>query len=243
MMKHVDRWRPVSTLLPTGCAACSAPCSPTTARNSPARAAARQAQTFLDTVQTCAPPIAVGVGLCIAPPPHDGYGQHGRSGKPLRTQRPALLEVSEDTAGGAGAAILLVMVAVAVALFIANGMKLNAFDYLEKDDFDLAYGVEAIILRKQEAEQPSISRTITTMARQYTLPGHSSFHSISRIPSSYIRRAAVYQRKHAQTRYPVFGAGGLLRETRRPAPRNREHDNRRPLSRHPWKSWRFMRPV
>lgn len=92
------------------------------------------------------------------------------------------------------------MVAVAVALFIANGMKLNAFDYLEKDDFDLAYGVEAIILRKQEAEQPSISRTITTMARQYTLPGHSSFHSISRIPSSYIRRAAVYQRKHAQTR-------------------------------------------
>lgn len=44
------------------------------------------------------------------------------------------------------------MVAVAVALFIANGMKLNAFDYLEKDDFDLAYGVEAIILRKQEAE-------------------------------------------------------------------------------------------
>lgn len=135
------------------------------------------------------------------------------------------------------------MVAVAVALFIANGMKLNAFDYLEKDDFDLAYGVEAIILRKQEAEQPSISRTITTMARQYTLPGHSSFHSISRIPSSYIRRAAVYQRKHAQTRYPVFGAGGLLRETRRPAPRNREHDNRRPLSRHPWKSWRFVRPV
>lgn len=68
MMKHVDRWRPVSTLLPTGCAACSAPCSPTTARNSPARAAARQAQTFLDTVQTCALPIAVGVGLCIASP-------------------------------------------------------------------------------------------------------------------------------------------------------------------------------
>lgn len=63
MMKHVDRWRPVSTLLPTGCAACSAPCSRT-----PARAPASQAQTFLDTVQTCALPIAIGVGLCIASP-------------------------------------------------------------------------------------------------------------------------------------------------------------------------------
>lgn len=68
------------------------------------------------------------------------------------------------------------MVAVAVALFIANGMKLNAFDYLEKDDFDLVYGVEAIIRRKQEADQPSITCTITTMARQHTLPSHCSFH-------------------------------------------------------------------
>lgn len=71
---------------------------------------------------------------------------------------------------------MLVMVAVAVALFIANDMKLNAFDYLEKDDFDLAHGVEAIIRRKQEANQPSITCTITTMARQHTLPGHCSFH-------------------------------------------------------------------
>ena len=241
MMKHVDRWRPVSTLLPTGCVPRHAHRQRRGIRRRGPRRDRRRR--FWIPSKRAHRPLPSVSGCASPPPPHDGYGQHGRSGKPLRTQRPALLEVSEDTAGGAGAAILLVMVAVAVALFIANGMKLNAFDYLEKDDFDLAYGVEAIILRKQEAEQPSISRTITTMARQYTLPGHSSFHSISRIPSSYIRRAAVYQRKHAQTRYPVFGAGGLLRETRRPAPRNREHDNRRPLSRHPWKSWRFMRPV
>lgn len=68
MMKHVDRWRLVSTLLPTGCAACSAPCLRTTARPSSAGARASQAQRFLDTVQTCALPIAVGVGLCIASP-------------------------------------------------------------------------------------------------------------------------------------------------------------------------------
>lgn len=61
--------------------------------------------------------------------------------------------MSEDMAGGIGAAILLVIVAAGVAVLILNGMKLSRFEYLEKEKFSLQYGAEGIIeKRKQDFE-------------------------------------------------------------------------------------------
>ena len=63
--------------------------------------------------------------------------------------------MSEGTATGIGLAVLLLAVAVATALFIVTGGKLKRYEYLESEELELQYGVEAAILRKKEAFESS----------------------------------------------------------------------------------------
>lgn len=58
--------------------------------------------------------------------------------------------MSEDMAGGIGAAILLVIIAAGVAVLILNGMKLSRFEYLEKEMISLPYGVEGIVEKRKK---------------------------------------------------------------------------------------------
>lgn len=60
------------------------------------------------------------------------------------------VSISEDAAGGIGMAILLTMVAIGVAVVILNGMKLEKYEYLEKERLSLQYGVHGIVSRKKE---------------------------------------------------------------------------------------------
>ena len=58
--------------------------------------------------------------------------------------------ITEDIAGGLGVAILLVLVAIGVVITILNEMQLSKFQYIEKEQFTLEYGIKGIVERKLE---------------------------------------------------------------------------------------------
>ncbi len=60
-------------------------------------------------------------------------------------------KVSENMAGGFGMVILLLIVGIATVFLVMHGMKMESYQYLEKEDFRLEYGVEGIV-RKKMAE-------------------------------------------------------------------------------------------
>lgn len=72
-----------------------------------------------------------------------------------------LTNMSENTASGIGIAVMLVFISLAVGLFIINNSFMSEFDYLEKEVFDLEYGVEGII--KQKQKQRSKENTISVI--------------------------------------------------------------------------------
>lgn len=67
---------------------------------------------------------------------------------------------SEDFAGGIGMAILLVIVIIGVVLLILNGMKLSPYEYLEKEEISLQYGVQGIVEKKKKAFEPFFRTSI-----------------------------------------------------------------------------------
>ncbi len=60
------------------------------------------------------------------------------------------LAITEETAGGVGAGILLVMVAIGITVFILCGRYTEPYDFLDKEMFTLQYGVEGIIRKNKE---------------------------------------------------------------------------------------------
>ena len=63
-------------------------------------------------------------------------------------------QMREDLAAGVGLSVLLVIVAAAVAVLVLTGMQLARYDYLEKEPFRLAYGVEGVLLHRKEELEP-----------------------------------------------------------------------------------------
>lgn len=111
-----------------------------------------EANTYLQTVQKTAGFIAIGVLICILSPicllVMGGWSEYGP------------VAISEGMAVGLGVAILLAMVAVAVVLFIINGMKLESYEYLEKEEIHLQYGVSGIVEKQKEAYAQQYQRNI-----------------------------------------------------------------------------------
>lgn len=68
--------------------------------------------------------------------------------------------ISEGLAGGVGVIVLLLIVGLSTVFFILNGMKMEAFEHLEKEAFQLEYGVEAIV-RNKMAQYEGINRLYT----------------------------------------------------------------------------------
>lgn len=66
-----------------------------------------------------------------------------------------LIGISEDMAAGIGIVTLLLMVAGAVANFIILGMRLEKYEYMQKEEIELAYGVEGVMRERYEAEEQS----------------------------------------------------------------------------------------
>ncbi len=53
--------------------------------------------------------------------------------------------LNEDIAGGVGMIILIIFVVIAAVMFISSGSKTASFAYLEKEKFELEYGVSGMI--------------------------------------------------------------------------------------------------
>lgn len=68
--------------------------------------------------------------------------------------------LTENMAGGLGVAILLLIVAFAVVILITSGMKLSAYDYLEKETIALEYGVSGIVEMKKKRFEPTYHKCI-----------------------------------------------------------------------------------
>ena len=62
----------------------------------------------------------------------------------------SVLPFNENFAVFCGLAVLFVMITVAVALFLLVGAKHSPYTFLEKEDFDLAYGVSGMVKEKQK---------------------------------------------------------------------------------------------
>lgn len=62
--------------------------------------------------------------------------------------------MGEDLAAGIGLSVLLVIVAAAVAVLVLTGMQLSRYDFLEREVFRPAYGVEGVLHRRKEELAP-----------------------------------------------------------------------------------------
>lgn len=105
-----------------------------------------EANRYMDTVRTTASKIAGGISLCILSPVPLILLSIAAEQKKISMPEAAVTAV--------GTCLLIVMVAVAVALFVANGMRLSRFEYLEKEPIETEYGVAGIVESKQRDYEP-----------------------------------------------------------------------------------------
>lgn len=117
------------------------------------RVTLEEANAFMADTEGSARWFALGVVLCILSPVTmvllGGLEAEG------------MFSLTERAVGGIGGLVLFLMVAPAVALFVMNGLKLSKYEYLEKEDIALEYGVQGIVEKKKEAFSPVFRRNIT----------------------------------------------------------------------------------
>jgi len=71
----------------------------------------------------------------------------------------SVLPFNENFAVFCGLAILFFMVAIAVALFLYVGFKHSPYDFLEKEEFELAYGVSGMVKERQKAFKDTYTKS------------------------------------------------------------------------------------
>ena len=103
---------------------------------------AEEANDYMAAVEKHSKRIVLGVALCILSPILlillASWGELG------------VIGMTEEVGCGIGLTALLLMIGVAVALFITNGLPLSRYEFLEEEEFSLAYGVAGIVERRQE---------------------------------------------------------------------------------------------
>lgn len=113
------------------------------------RVGLQEATDYMAVTKKHALRISFGVFLCILSPitliALGGAAEYGGS-------------ITENAAAGIGVAVLLIIVAMAVALFITSGLKLEKYEYLEKEVFELDYGISGIVEEKQKSYEGKFIR-------------------------------------------------------------------------------------
>lgn len=72
------------------------------------------------------------------------------------------LGISEEFAATAGLAVLLILVAAAVAIFISCGSRNAPYEFLDKEDFEVEYGVSGMVRERQRAYKETYTRSNVT---------------------------------------------------------------------------------
>ncbi len=109
-----------------------------------------EANEYFAAVQAGCGKLAAGVGLCILSP------------------IPLLLlaawsdrTLNEDRMVGIGVVLLLVLVALGLLFILPAAFRLEKFEYLEKEEIDLAYGVAGLVERQKREYEPTYRRSMT----------------------------------------------------------------------------------
>lgn len=109
-----------------------------------------EAKEFLELKCSSAPWISGAISLCILCP------------VPLLVLMALVdekvIRMSEDASGALGVILLLAMVAAAVAVFVRWGMKLQPFEYLEKEEIRIEEEVAVLVHKERKAAQKMYSR-------------------------------------------------------------------------------------
>ena len=115
---------------------------------------AEEANSYMAAVEKHSARIVLGVALCILSPilliVLGAWGELGLWGQ------------TETVSYAIGLTALFVIVGIAVAIFITNGLALDRYAFLDREEFALAYGVAGIIERRQEQYRPRFVTLITT---------------------------------------------------------------------------------
>ena len=112
------------------------------------RVSMEEASEFLRVKQETAPKIAIGVAICcFAPIPL------------LLFFALAMKNIMNETIAAAlGLIILILLVTFAVVNFITCGMKTSAYEYLEKEPIETAYGVSGMVREQMKARREKYIR-------------------------------------------------------------------------------------
>lgn len=112
-----------------------------------------EATAYMELVEKTAKKVAAGVAMCILSPVFlivfTTYADTGR------------IPMNPEAAGTVGVGVLLIMVAIAVMIFVSTGIKLDKYEYLEKEILDLQYGIAGIAQAKKEAHEPVYKKSIS----------------------------------------------------------------------------------
>jgi transcriptional regulator with XRE-family HTH domain len=112
-----------------------------------------EASDFIQIKEKNAKNVAVGVLLCILSPVMLillGGAQEYK-----------MISLTENQAGGLGLIILILMICGVVALFITSAMRINRYDFLERETIDTLYGVKGMVTERREQFRPVFTRQLT----------------------------------------------------------------------------------
>lgn len=102
-----------------------------------------EADVFMKLKRKLSVPAGFGTALCVlAPIPLlllGGMTEYADFG------------ITEDMAGGFGTTILLILLAIGVGILVHGEMKLSKYEYIEKENLTLQYGVRGIVERNRDA--------------------------------------------------------------------------------------------
>lgn len=111
-----------------------------------------EAAAYIKTTVQASRKIAAGVAVCILSPVFlilfAGMAENHA------------ISVAEDTAGGIGTAVLLLMITGAVVIFIMEGMKLEKYEYIEKEPIILSDETEDMVRKEEEQFYPVYKNSI-----------------------------------------------------------------------------------
>ena len=112
-----------------------------------------EASSYMELKEKEAPRVAFGVMLCVWCPIAlillGGLQELG------------FIALSENAAGAIGIAVLLALIAIGVGIFMTEGSRAGKFEYLEKEIFHTAYGVDAAVTREKELHRDGNRISIT----------------------------------------------------------------------------------
>ena len=113
-----------------------------------------EANTYMDLVKECAPEFATAISaLVMCPIPLLLLGG-------MTETWPQ--KFSEDILGGIGLVLLLAIVIASVIPIILNSMRLSKYEYLEKEEISLLYGVRGVVEKRKDDFEDTYRKAIAT---------------------------------------------------------------------------------